>query len=316
VTHAYKNNYVFSGVLLIVAVLCVFYGRPVNAEHNCGVSVVIYSEVKASYQSIFDRILNGINKSCGDAPKMLQVDSSISLEDLEKVITDGKYSNVIALSNNIATKLNKLRLTNVTVIAGGFIYNDLSNSALPPGYSLSINPQHYLDVLSSMSPNTKSLYVFYMPGRDEYVLDIFRRHTKKYGLTLIPQMASNLDDFYANAKLLSDIKKGSNDAIFVTRSVLSLSISDTLNYLLKISWNRQLIFFSDLFSGVSRGILFSLFPDYYQYGILLGSALTGKTPERALLLDTYKITINSRTARHLGLVSSINNLGYNALIHE
>jgi putative ABC transport system substrate-binding protein len=94
------------------------------------------------------------------------------------------------------------------------------------------------------------------------------------------------------------------EAVWLLQGDAGLRERSVLYNVLKESWNNGILVFSSNPSYVSKGVLFSLYPDNRRMGSALASKLLArKAGEKPTIEQTRDllIAVNIRTAKHLGL---------------
>jgi len=270
---------------------------------------VIYPDIGEPYRSVFGTIIEGIDEKNGRPVVRIAVGATHDPRVLAGELRGQGIRVVIALGRNGLKAAMGLE-GEIGIVAGGIVGVPEEVSASVSIHSLAPDPGLLFDRLKSMMPAVRRVLVVHDPRQNDWLIRIAREAAVKRGIELIALEASDLrsatlyyQEFFAQA----DVK---TDALWLPQDTTTVEESTVLPMILQESWNRGAVVFSSSVAHVGRGVLFSLYPDNVALGRTLAvSALTrlaaNGPPARVVTpLQTVRIAVNVRTARHLGLAIS------------
>ncbi len=168
------------------------------------------------------------------------------------------------------------------------------------------DPQLLLKKLRLFAPKVKKVLVVYQPGTHNYLIELATNAAKQLGLKLDTLPAADLQEAASQYKTLFSTGISDNAALWLMRDNSLLDEKALVPYILEQAWRDDVIVFSSNPNHVSRGALFSLFPDNQGLGHQLGNLvndLVDEIPPVAAIqpLRAVRTAVNIRTAEHLGL---------------
>ncbi|HHL32294.1 MAG TPA: ABC transporter substrate-binding protein, partial [Oceanospirillales bacterium] len=191
------------------------------------------------------------------------------------------------------------------VINGGMI--------MPPndghsGISLVASPVQFFAHLRNIAPSVKRVFTVYNEKNSGWLIRIAEEEALKSNIELQALEASNIRQAARHFKTILSIANTATDAVWL---LLDKVVPDQsiLPLVLDAAWKKNLVLFSNNPADTKRGALFSLFPDYEKMGYSLAEfskqQINSNTP-LVLPLSSLKVSVNERTASHLGLNYSSN----------
>lgn len=277
-----------------LAALLTLGAAPVAAETRVG---VLYPDSAAPYVRLYQTIIDGMAQVGDLRLQSRAVSAADSPDDLRSWAQANQAAIVLGeLPPAITASLN----ATMPVIHGAATLND-NNQA---GVSLAANPSHLFKRLRSLKPDTDRVYVVFRPQATGWLIAVAKQAAREQGLDL--QALPCEDAQQAGAafgRILQQARPG-RDAIWLTLDSV-VPLNQLLPVLLRESWDKQLVLFSNNPVDVAKGALFALYPDYPAMGRQLAerakkqlgrSPATG--PEASERLNG---AVNTRTAAHLGI---------------
>lgn len=285
-----------------VVVLCLLF--PVEAK-AADVSVsVIYPETAPPYQHVFVEILNGIQAALGDHLQRHAVSESEDPAPLTAALRRDPPQAVITLGRSA---LNAYQATRMTLphVVGALDASPQRNPRLS-GISLSVDPSVLFAALSRLSPHTQRVYVVYHPDRDQWLIDLATPAAARFGLALVPFTAIDLPSSAKRFWSILNTANPDSDALWLPISSRLIDDQHILPTIIKTSWSRRLIVFSNNLGHADMGVLLAFYPDNAALGQRLANMAIEMAATPALVpgiqpLRDVKSALNVRVANHLGL---------------
>lgn len=263
---------------------------------------VIYPELRAPYNKIFDDIADGVEKKVNGRTKRLALPKNYSKDELDSWFEKNNIKVCVALGTRGEYAANQLS-QDIPIVLGGI----LQPKSIPhPGISFTASPEKLFAELKKQELNIKQVVVVYNPDKSEWLIRQAQSAALKHGLELVTHTTSSLSE---SAKIYRDIFKQlrvKDSAIWLLPDSTSIDNKTLLSFVLEKAWVRNVAVFSSNFAHVNKGALFSLYPDNKKLGISLGEValdeLNGGTKLNGLVpVEDLKIAFNKRTAEHLGV---------------
>lgn len=192
--------------------------------------------------------------------------------------------------------------TELPVLVGGV-------SALPgqtawPGISLVIEPELFVQTLRDLLPAIDTVVVIHQ-AQDQVWLQRVEQAAAGRGLRVEPMAVTDTETAVRQVTRTLDRIDPRTTALWFSRNTLSLNTELIFPFVLEETWKRRIAAFSDTVAHTQRGLLFSLYPDYGGVGEELGGRIRdlASGPTAGLRFTrAARLALNTRTARHLGLV--------------
>ena len=256
--------------------------------------VVVYPEVSAPYRASFEEILNGIAKRT--PARRIVINSPGSAADTLRQLAP---ANIIALGR--AGKNEALLADGRAHITCAALVNpdrDCPNAT----FGLLPDPALLFARLKLLNPNSKRVFVVYSQTQNGWQLPLARAAAASRNLELV---ALEVTDSKAAVEAFKRIFAGANadsDAIWMLPDSNSSESSAVVPLVLTEAWRRDVMVFSSAMEHVRRGAVFSVLPNFVDYGYAVAdAALRGSTRNELITLKQVRYIVNSRAAQHLGL---------------
>lgn len=256
---------------------------------------VVYPDVKAPYDTIFQKINLGIKKEFDGDIKLIKIPSKFSAEEVANQI---KTDKVIALGRRGLIVAKEIYQKKPVVVG-----------ALPitpngiAGVSLMASPDILFGSLNELAPNVKKVTVLYTQA-SAWIISSAEEKAKKFGLELV---SIPVDDIKAAVMTYNDIFEQDDpeeNAIWLPLDPVTANDKVVVPAILKKAWENKMVVFSSKPTHAKRGALFSAIPDNEMLGKQLAKLVNTfdyqKRPSTVAPLDQIKLAVNLRTAAHLG----------------
>lgn len=284
-----------SALLLVLATFAV------RAE---GAAVaVLYPDVRAPYDRIFNDILKGIEQESGKGVVTYAIKKGDSLQQLNDWLTRTNPASVISLGSRgkaVAAMLDE----EFKVVVGASILSDenITNGLL--GISLTPSPIKLFSKLQQLAPDVKKIHVVYHSETNAWLIDLAKKAAVERGLQIVAVPAVDARDAASHYKAILKGNVKGEESVWLLQGDPTLDERSLLPTILSKAWNKNFVVFSSNPSHVKRGALFSLYPDNIQMGASLSEkaqrVMKGKDRDVDPLEDLL-IAVNVRTAEHLSL---------------
>lgn len=260
--------------------------------------VVVYPDVPAPYNQIFNEIIEGIaDKHDGD----LMLKALREQESSNSVINWLENQNkpmVIALGKRGYDVAQKIKLTHsVAVGALPIKPSDMS------GISLIGHPKRFFESLRQLAPQIHTVNVVYSSSND-WLIGLAKKQADTMGLQLKVVKVSSIKQALRTYDSLFSSIDGESEAIWLPLDPISANEQVILPSLLEQSWEKNIVLFSSKPVHAKRGALFSMYPDHFELGSALVDMVTEIHNENINLgvvpISNMKVAVNLRTAAHLG----------------
>lgn len=278
--------------ILISAMMAV--AKPLAADLT-----VVYPQVKAPYNEIFEQIIRGIEHQQQDGLQLYPLDGKSPLENTAKELSRDPTNLVIALGKSGYQVAQQIQQTNSVVV-----------SALPlqpggiAGISLLTDPKVLFTSLKMLAPAIKKVHVVHT-DTSRWLIQIAVAQAPDFGIEVIPEEVKDLKDAVKTYQdLLQSIDPASN-AVWLPFDAITANEQVILPQVLELAWERNIVLFSSKPEHAKRGALFSTFPDHFELGrelvILVQQLQQGKAAATVVPLQKVQLAVNLRTAAHLGM---------------
>ena len=286
---AYSLQSLFCLILILPA-------SPAWAEENIS---ILYPEVSAPYDAIFNKIIAGIGSQQTLQIHPLSLKKEDSESRLKKHLIKTNPKAIIALGKRGTLAAENLQ-SKLPTVYGALPYIPDGKT----GISLSADPQQQFKTLKSIAPQITTLSVVFSPAANTWLISLAEAAAKQYGLTLKTFPVENLREAMLQYREILRTSSNKTDAIWLPLDPVSANDKVVLPMLLQEAWDRDLVIFSSKPTDVQRGVLFSMYADNFGMGQdlanLLVKRLRGETVPPVSPVTTLLIAVNLRTAAHLG----------------
>jgi putative tryptophan/tyrosine transport system substrate-binding protein len=258
---------------------------------------VLYPDSSAPYVKLYQTIIDGMAQAGDLRLQSRAVSDRDTADDLRNW---SQTSQVTIVLGELPPAITAPLAATMPMIHGAATLND--NNL--PGVSLAASPAQLFKRLRQLKPDVDRVYVVFRPPATGWLITAAKLAAREQGLDL---QALACDDAQqagaAFGRALQQARPG-RDAIWLTLDPV-VPLNQMLPVLLRESWDKQLVLFSNNPVDVAKGALFALYPDYPAMGRQLAerakkqmtkSATTG--PEASERLNG---ALNTRTAAHLGI---------------
>jgi len=256
---------------------------------------VVYPEVKAPYDKIFQQITRGIKNEFIGTVHHIKLPRKFDAKIQSNKITTNK---VIALGKRglrIAKQLYKFK----PVVVGALPIKPNGIS----GVSLMADPDILFETLHELAPEITAVTVLYSPA-SEWIIAEAKMKANARGLTLNHVAVDNIK---AAVVAYNNIFEGLNldkMAIWLPLDPITANEKIIIPTILEKAWENKMVVFSSKPTHAKRGALFSALPDNELLGQQLARLINNinykSRPSTVNTLETIKLAVNLRTAAHLG----------------
>ncbi len=261
---------------------------------------VLYPESAPAFVKLYQTIIDGMNQAADVRLQSRAISEKDSPEEIRAWVNAYQSQVAIVLGDVPQALVASLA---VPVIRGADALNDNAQ----PGVSLASSPAQMFSRLRQLKPDVERVYVVYKPQATGWLIATARAPARDHGLELVASPSDDVQQAGAVfARILQQARPG-KDAIWLTLDPV-VPINQLLPVLLRESWDKHLVLFSNNPVDVAKGALFAFYPNYPAMGRQLAerakrqvsrSSLSG--PEAS---EHLKSAFNVRTASHLGVALS------------
>lgn len=291
--------------LLIVGLSCISFSPAALAAGEGGVAV-IYPDLGEPYRSIFVQIISGIEEKARKRVFSVALGATVDAEELNASLRRHGARVVIALGRQGVQAAGQLA-ENFDVVVGAVLSVPEKEARHFKVNSMAPDPALLFSRLRGMMPKAKRVFAVYNPQQNEWLMRLARSAARSQGLEFVAYEAQDLRGAMHAYQEIMSIADSRQDALWLPQDAVSVEGSAVLPMVLQESWDRRLVVFSSNVSHVSRGALFSLYPDNVEMGRqLAASALSlqdngGIATSSVQPLREVMMAVNLRIAKHLGL---------------
>ena len=270
---------------------------------------VIYPELRAPYNKVFEDIADGVAKKVNGRIKRYALPKNFSSQALNKWINDNNIEVCVALGVRGERALGELSV-DIPVVLSGVIK---PKSPVYSGISLAASPDKLFAELKRKRLNIKQVIVVYNPDKTGWLIKQALLDASLHNLELITFTSSSLSE---SAKLYRDIFSRSDikqSAIWLPPDSTSVDNKALLSLILEKSWAYDVAVFSSSPAHVNKGVLFAMYPDNKKLGQSLGGIALeelngGSGLNKMIPVKDLKTAFNKRTAEHLGIMFTSDDL--------
>ncbi|MFA7239521.1 MAG: ABC transporter substrate binding protein [Sulfuricellaceae bacterium] len=271
---------------------------------------VIYPDIGEPYRTVFAQIIGGIEDRVKMQVGKYAVGQNVDIAELKNTLRSQNVKVVIALGRQgmkIAATLDR----NLGVVVGGVITPPENEMRDLPVNSLSPDPALLFSHLKRLVPAARRVFTVYDPRQNAWMMRLAKDAARAQGLELMAYEAQDLRGAVRAYQEIFAAADNRQDALWLLQDSTTVEDGSVLPLVLSESWAHNLAVFSSSFGHVRRGVLFSLYPDNAGLGrhladTALGFLASGDYGERGMiLLREVLMAINLRTAKHLGLNTSL-----------
>ena len=256
---------------------------------------IVYPDVKAPYDKIFNKITKGIESEYGDEVIHLKIPSKFDPKAIANKITTQK---MIALGKRGMMVAKEVYL-DMPVVVGALPIKPNGIS----GVSLMASPNVLFSSLNQLAPRVKVVTVLYTDA-SAWIIDAAKKQATLLGLTLNPIA---VDDIRTAVKAYDEIFSRKNldeMAIWLPLDPVTANDKIIVPVILEKAWANKMVVFSSKPTHAKRGALFSAIPDNESLGQQLAKLVKTVNykvrPSTVKPLSDIDLAVNLRTAAHLG----------------
>lgn len=286
----------FVGILLIL--LSTLITPLYAADSERAKLLVLLPKINAAYDRIFSEIITGITAHNGIIVHTFTLTKASQKSDIQNEIDANQIDAVIALGHTSYSIAKKFR-QQLPVIHGGMIMTPNGHS----GISLVASPVQFFAHLKNIAPNVKRIFTVYNEKNSGWLIKIAEQEAHKSNIELRALEASDIRGAAQQFKKILSEASVSTDAIWLLFDKV-VPDQTILPLALDAAWKKNIVLFSNNPAHTKRGALFSLFPDHEKMGYNLAELSIKQINSNiplVLPLSSLKVSVNERTASHLGL---------------
>lgn len=277
--------------------------------------LVLHPDLNAVYGRVFEEILSGITSYPGVDFVTRAVTDKTSASDISRALQQEHVDGVIALGQSTYDLTDGIR-DRIPVIHGGMFLVPDDHS----GISLAGSPHQFFAALTAIAPEVKRVLTVYNPKNTGWLIELARKEAATRGITLEALQAHDFRDAAQQIQVILDRVKGPQDAIWLLPDNV-IPDKTILPLVLDAAWRKQIVLFSNNPLHAKRGALFALFPDHQHMGtdlvaMVLKQIRSNDRQPTVVPVTSLKISVNERTAQHLGLTYSIERLHQLDLVYS
>ncbi len=309
---AYSLKHLFSfalkASLVVVTALPLFIVQPASADTP--VTAVLFPEIREPFRSVFTTIAEGIAETLGGQVNVRPITNEETAEALTSWLGRNDIGIAVVLGSR-GQDLSKELSPRIPVVIGAIHMSDglLANSYY--GIALNPDPEILLHRLKALAPGVERVNIIYHREREQWLIDRARAASAKHGITLNPIPVDRPQEAASSYRDILATQKSGTEALWLSQDSMVLDEQAILPMILKESWDRKLIVFSNNPSHVRRGVLFAMYPDNHRMGRSIGALAMevhehrahgrAENPVGIRLLDALHTAFNVRTASRLGI---------------
>jgi putative ABC transport system substrate-binding protein len=283
-----------AGIVLLVCLLA--RSGVAFAETRIG---VLYPESAPAFVRLYQAIIDGMGDVRDVRVQSRAVSERSSLDEIKTWLQEQRNQVTVVLGD-VPPALAEQLSASTPLIYGASALNDNAQ----PGVSLAASPAQMFARLRQVKPDVERVYVVFRPQASGWLITAARAAAREQGLDLAGSACEDAQQASAAiARILQQARPG-RDAVWLTLDPV-VPLNQLLPVLLRESWDKHLVLFSNNPVDVAKGALFALYPDYPAMGRQLAErakrqaarpSLTG--PEAS---EHLRGAFNTRTASHLGI---------------
>ena len=275
--------------------------HPVGALAETRISV-LYPDSAAGLGKLYQIIVDGMTGAGDVALRSRAVSAQDSADDI-KAWVQGNQSQATIVLGDVPATLTQGLADSMPLIRGADALNDNGLA----GVSLAASPAQMFSRLRQIKPEVERVFVVYRPESTGWLIAAARAAARDRGLELVASPSENIQQSTAAFTRVLQQTRPDKDAIWLTLDP-AVPLNQLLPVLLRESWDRHLVLFSNNPVDVAKGALFALYPDYPTMGRQLAERarrqLARTAPAGPEASEHLNSAFNTRTASHLGLVLS------------
>jgi putative ABC transport system substrate-binding protein len=263
---------------------------------------VLYPESAPAFVRLYQSIIDGMG-TVSDVRVQSRAVSDRNSPDEIKTWLQEQRNQVTVVLGDVPPSLTEPLSTGTPVIYGASALNDNNQ----PGVSLAASPARLFDRLRQVKPDVERVYVVYRPQASGWLIAAARTAAREQGIELAANACEDAQQAGAAfVRILQQARPG-RDAVWLTLDPV-VPLNQLLPVLLRESWDKHLVLFSNNPVDVAKGALFALYPDYPAMGRQLAERAKRQAARPSLsgpeASEHLRSAFNTRTASHLGIAPS------------
>lgn len=263
---------------------------------------VLYPESAPAFVRLYQAIIDGMG-TVNDVRIQSRAVSERSSPDEIKTWFQEQRSQVMVVLGDVQPSLTEQLSASTPLIYGASALND----NVQPGVSLASSPARMFDRLRQIKPDVERVFVVYRPQASGWLIAAARTAAREQGLELAGNACEDAQQAGAAfTRILQQARPG-RDAVWLTLDPV-VPLNQLLPVLLRESWDKHLVLFSNNPMDVAKGALFALYPDYPAMGRQLAERARRQAARPSLngpeASEHLRGAFNTRTASHLGIEPS------------
>ncbi len=293
-----------SAVLALCGIHLLLLAVTASAQSNITDDVLLlYPDVPDPYVRVFTDIVEGFRLAYPAEVQDRMLASDAGLDDVLTILDSTQLKTVVALGNQAMGFVQQLppdylSVSSAILAAPVTVAPDFTAITLAP------DPNEMFRELVALAPRIKNVHVSYQPSLHGRLMERARAVAASHGLTLEVHSHESLSQSASWYRTTVKSLNPKTDSLWLLQGDIALRERSVLYNVLKAAWNRKLLVFSSNPSYVSKGVLFSLYPDNQGLGRSVAAALIAKRNGENIGIQHTRdllIALNVRTAEHLGL---------------
>lgn len=257
-------------------------------------------------RSPFYKLAQGIISHQHTSVTTLTLNTDTEVNDVSKWLKDQNAEAIVSLGRQ-GHKLIKNLDSDLPKIAGGIALNPNGMS----GLSLCGDPALFFQQLKLLAPQVERVSIVYNEKMNGWWVQQASAIASEYKLTFQGYPAPTIRDAVAQYKKMILSSLPEKEAIWIPLTDI-VPAKTILPLILKAAWARNLVVLSNNPLHAKQGALFSLYPNNESMGYKLAemaiSAVSQPDKKQVLLASDLLSAINRRTAAHLGIKLSTQEL--------
>ena len=278
-----------------------------NNSHADEVRIAVaYPEVREPYNQVFVALLEGISSAGNYKTVAYTLTADTKSEAFIKWVEEQNVSGIVALGNRGMSLAREIQGDmKLPLVVGGTFINGSGSGLQVPAVSMAPMPLNLFKKLKELNPKATKVNVVY-EAEDKWLIEIAQKAAEEIGIQLNAVAATDIRALAAAYQTILKTQKSKSEALWLPYSGKSLEKA-LMNEVLEMAWRHDLTVFSSNLADVSKGVLFSLYPDNDLSGKRLAKLLFAKAdvtdgPESTLFLsEDLFAALNTRTVEHLGM---------------
>lgn len=276
-------------------------------SHSCAAdTAIIYPDLRAPYNQIFNDIISGINRASPEPIKSYPLDKNFDPSDLQLWLKKNSFSGTISLGSRSIRALNQIENPPPSVVLGAIV--NPSKGIPYSAISLSPSPRQLFQQAKALKPQLKSIHVIYITGKQNWLIKQAQLASDNLDIELQTiEAASRKQAALEYHHWLQQFKSQHRHTHILWLAQNSARLEKALlNEILQQAWEKEITVISSNLADLKRGALIALYPHNEAMGGSLSKLLehVKQHPTKEIQIHPAKDlhrAINLRTAEHLGI---------------